>query len=242
MKLSTIFTQLTHGELSQLNIGGSDGLGIQACDYDKIVSYVNLGLIELYKRFLLKEAEVVVQQYDQIQTYYLEGKYAATSDSNEPIKYIEDSIYQPFMDDVLKIEQVFNELGIPLIENQDGCMSCWSSEGPLHPVYTPSYNSIQVPQPEKENQMIVTYRASHEEILVPGLDPETTEVRIPPGLLEALVLYIGARVYAGMNSDQNAEGNNYYAKFEASCQKYTDLGLVKRDDNTNAKLDCAGWV
>lgn len=242
MKLSTIFTQLTHGELSQLDIGGADGVGIQSCDYTKIVAHVNLGLVELYKRFFLKEAEVVIQQYDHIQTYYLEGKYAETSGSDEPIKYIVDSVYQPFKDDVLKIEQVFNELGIPLIENQDGCMSCLPGQGALHPIYTPSYNSIQVPQPEKENQMIVTYRASHEEILVPGLDPKTTEVHLPPGLLEALVLYVGARVYAGMNADQNAEGNNYYAKFEASCKTYTNLGLQKRDDHTNTKLDCAGWV
>jgi len=248
MKLSTVFQQLTHGELSQLDIGGAENAGIQVCDYVKVVGHINLALTELYTRFPLKVAEVIVQQYDHIQTYYLDSKFAKTnSESDEPVKYIMDSQFQPFLDNVNKIEQVFNEEGVPLLLNDfDGCCSHTPASGMdhqvYHPVYTPTYNSIQVPQPEKENNMIITYRADHDPILVPGLDPSTTEVAIPPGYLQALLLFVGSRVYAGMNADQGNEGNTYYQKFEAACAKLTELNLMNRDTKHNSKLDCAGWV
>ena len=234
MFLSDIFEQLTQGELSQLYVGKVDEQGIQVCDYPKIVPHVNLAVTELHKRFLLKSGEVVVQQYDQIQRYYLKSKYAQTNlESDEPIKYIMDSPYQPFEDDVLRIEKVINELGEELFINDQ--TEYWT-------INTPSFNSIQVPYPEKENQMIITYRANAPKILIPNLVPEEQEVDIPSYLLEPLLFYVGSRAFGSMNSDNNAEGNNYVAKFEKSCLKISELGLDNEDNTANVRLDSAGWV
>lgn len=235
MYLSDVFDALSHGELAHLFMGGEGQGGIQPCDYPKIISYVNLGLAELYKRFPMKIGDVVVRMHDAIQTYYLDPKYAVTNtDSNEPIKYIHDSVYQPFKGGVNKIEQVFDELGRTLFLNDPD--EYWS-------IFTPSYNSIQVPWPEKENQLIVHYRANHVPIIfTPDLEPETVDVSIPPGYLEALLFYVGSREFASLNSDGNAEGNNYVQKFEQSCAKITDLNLMNDNNTRNSNLDKAGWV
>lgn len=234
MFLSDIFTALETGELSQIFLGDRENGGIEPCDYPKVVSYINLGLTSLYKRFPLKIGDVVIRLHDEIQTYYLDPKYAVMNvDSTERIKYIHDSEFELFKGGVNKIEEVFNELGETLFLND--MTEYWS-------VFTPTYNSIQVPWPDKANQLTVQYRADHDNILLPGLDPETEEVHLPYAYLEALLNFVGARAYTAMNADQDSEGNNYATKYEQSCALITDLNLMNSDNTTNTKLDRAGWV
>jgi len=252
MKLSDLFQQLSQGELSQLKMGNRDEVGIRACDYNKIIPHINLGLTELYKRFNLKMSEVVVQQQDQINIYYLDSQYAQTNrpddwdDSNENVTktdpyYIIDSPYQPFTNNVLRIEAVHNEIGEELYLNQD--RQYWKDSDKYWAVSTPSYNSIQVPYPEKENQMIVTYRADHDPIVM----AETSNlskiyVPISPSYLEPLLMYIAARVYTNLGSNEGNEGNNYTAKFEASIKQIEQLNLTNSIDTQNTKLEYNGWV
>ena len=261
MQLSELFQQLSEGELSQLHMGGRDEVGIRACDYDKIIPHINLGLTELYKRFNLKTSEVVVQQYDHIQLYQLSTKFAQTNKpadhydgEHEPDKgkdvlnplvvdeyYIMDSIYQPFTGNVLRIEKVHNELGEELYMNQDRAYFYGSDK--YWAINTPSFDTIQVPYPEKENQMIITYRADHDPIVI----TETSNlndiyVPISPSYLEPLLLYIAARVYTNMTTNEGNEGNNYTAKFEASIKQIEQLNLKTNVDTQNIKLDENGWV
>lgn len=234
MRLSYIFEQLTYGELSQLSLGGSDNIGIQPADYVGILPYINLALTELHKRFDLKLSEVIIQQYDELQLYTLHSDYAeSNTESQEPYKYIMDSVYQPFVDDVLKIESVFNEDGEELFLNDPTAV--WT-------INTPSFNVIQIPYPEKENTLLVTYRANHEIIYDSAIiDPANVEIKIPHTLLEALLLYIAHRKYANLHTDNDPEVNNLLAKFEASCARVKALGLINDDNTTNTKLDENTW-
>lgn len=269
MLLSELFDQLTYGELSSLFMGGVDCTGIQSESYPQVVSYVNMGLLAIYTRFPVHLQEVVIKLKDEVQIYYLDRKYAQTNTAYEdkygeatPLpenpdsgligyppsqiyipgetllipkadRYIDDSVYYPFEDNVITIEEIFNEDGQTLFMNDGG--EYWS-------VQTPSYNSVQIPYPEKENSLIVTYKASHPTIKVEGLRPAEVQVNVPVALIEPLLYYIGSRAFAGLNADQNAEGNNYLAKYEASCRKIEELGLVVKDSNINSKFDAAGWV
>lgn len=237
MHLSDVFDSLTHGELGHLFEGGEGEMGIQPCDYAKITSRINLGLSELYKRFPLKTGDVVVRMMDPIQTYYLDPRFSHTNDDSDiPIerRYIHDSEYQPFVGGVNKIEQVFNELGETLFLNDKD--EYWS-------VFTPAYNAVQVPWPDKANQIIINYRADHDPIIIiPDLDPEKTEVKIPYAYLEALLYYVGMRSLTPMGGEEVQEGNNYMAKFEQSCAQLTNLNMMNTDNTRNSKLDKAGWV
>lgn len=85
MKLSEIFNQLTHGELSQIHLGGSDVGVIDESNHDKILSHVNMGLLALYKRFPLKEGRVSLVLEPGKRTYLL--------DANEVLKV--ERVYGP---------------------------------------------------------------------------------------------------------------------------------------------------
>lgn len=239
MTLADIFEHLTYGELSQLAIGGlipsDDTSQPLPKDHAKIMSHINVALKELYKRFFLASKEVIIQQYDHIETYVLDYKYAETNKaSSEPYKYIIDSVFDPFLDDVLKIEQIFDEDGRGLFLNDR--TEPWS-------LFTPTYRSIQIPYPMQSNNLNIQYRASHPTLkYVPGMSPEDIEIMIPDGLLEPLLLYIAHRAFGTLNVDQNAEGNNYLQKFEASCQRITTLGLQVTPEYGNHRLDNSGWV
>ncbi len=234
MKLSEIFDQLTYGELSSLFMGGVDCVKIQSDSYPQVVSYINAALRAIYTRFPLKTEQVTIKLEDHIQVYYLKSQYAKTNtDSTEPYKYIDDSVYLPFQDNVIEINQIFNEDGQTLFINNGD--EYWS-------VHTPSYNSIQIPYPEKENSLIVMYRANHPVIAVKDLVPEEEEIDIPLALLEAFLFYVGSRAFTNLNADQNAEGNNYAALYENSCRKVQELGLIPVSSNANTKLRKSGWT
>jgi len=246
MLLSELFDQLTYGELSQLEYSGADNQGLLIEDHKRIIPHINLALTELYKRFPLRKEEVIIHCQDHIQTYYLTYKYAATNkQSDVKYKYIHDSIFQPFNDNVLKIERVFNEDGQELHLNETDpyiiqtetlqqSRKAWS-------VNTPTYNSIQIPYPMETNSLLVEYRADHEKIPKDNLYPDEIEIDIPSALLEALLQYIASRAYTSLGGDSAQEGNNFMTKFEASVIKVEQLGLVNSDNTTNQKLEVNGW-
>lgn len=243
MKLSEILDQLTQGELSQLSLGGVDANGFKECDYKKIIPHLNLALTELYKRFPLKMAEVVIQQYAHIQLYHLNSLYAQTNTSSlEPYKYIMDSEYQPFTDNVIRIEKIHNEMGEELYVNEDeayfftGNDKYWS-------VHLPTFDTIQIPYPENENQFIVTYRADHDPIIFDGMmDADSVQIPISASYLEPILLYIASRMYSNLGSMEGNEGNNYMAKYEASIKRLENLNLFNKIESTNSRLDDSGWV
>lgn len=238
MRLIEIFKQLSYGELSQLAIGGHDASGIiQESDYPKIIAHLNLGLLELYKRFDLRREEVIIQQHDHIGRYYLDSKFAESNEeSNEPVKYIKDSAHMPFTDNVLRIERVVSECGADLFINDHS--KYWT-------VLTPTYNSVQVPWPEKENIMLITYRASPDVIPSVNVIPETQEVDIPLSHLEPLLLYVASRIYAAkpaLNNESSNRGMEYLSKYELACKRIEDLNLVQTNNTENMKLQKMGWV
>jgi len=246
MKLSDLFDQLAYGELSQLSMGGREGSGIIQSDYHLIVPHINLGLTEIYKQFPLKQEEVFVQQFDHIQIYYLDSKYAQTNKPEVGVTvvggatdlidkyYIMDSVYEPFKDNVLQIERVFNE---------DGQEYFFNDKNEPYSVLTPSYNSIQIPYPMNENVMNVIYRAAHPKIELKGLNPDTEEIQLPLSHLEALLMYVAARVHSVQPSlEGQNDGNAYYAKFQASIQQLHQLALVNKDATTYDRLHENGWV
>ena len=89
MLLSEIFDQLTYGELSQTILGGKAGGVIAQESYPAVISHINLGLTELYKRFPIKVREIEIQQYASI----------------------------PFKDDVLKVTDIYDKDGLALSFN-----------------------------------------------------------------------------------------------------------------------------
>lgn len=237
MKLNEVFDYLKYGELGNVNLGVPDVDSIvgeiKPEHYPKLIAHTNMALTALYTRFWLSSKEVIIQLVPHIQQYWLDRKYADTNElSSEPYRYIMDSVFDPFLGDVLKIEEIHNEGGEIVYLND--LTQPWS-------VFTPTYNSIQIPYPMWCNSLVVHYRANHPRIDLQTKDPAQVELQIPEGFLEPLLFYIAHRVFASMNVDNDGESNNYLQKYEMSCKGLETKGLHITPNYSNLQLDRNGW-
>jgi hypothetical protein len=231
MLLSEFKDYLRYGELSQVTHGE---LFADSTDIARLVSHINLGLIELHKRFPIKTSEVVIQLWEHITEYTIhssnaESQMAPGDDADD--FYVKDSAFYPFMDDILQIIQVFNEDGeeIPL-----------NDENKKYSLFTTSSNKIFHPYPDNDNAITLIYQC-----IAPKLSAATatdaTEIDIPQQFAEALLNYVSYRTFSAINMN-SPEATNYYAKFEASCALITNFSLTHRSNTTNMKLENSGWV
>lgn len=248
MNLQEVFDQLTHGELSQLSIGGNEAGLINPANYNRLVPHVNLGLTQLYKRFSLKEGRLTLELQSNRTVYPIHSKYAVSSrSSREPVRYIKDSLAAPFKDDIHKIEKVVASSGYEFSLND---------ESDEYGMFTPSATVLRVPLDVAEQSMDlpdeikttlveVVYRANHPLIIADGadLEPELIELELPYSHLEPLLLFIASRVHTptGMTNEANL-GNTYSAKYEAACQLLEFKGLQVDQGSQNSRLERNGWV
>lgn len=239
MLLSKIFNSLTHGELSEIKIGGADTHGIIANDYPRIINIINMGLVELYTRFPLNTREITLQLYEQITIYNLTSDYAESNIiSTQPIKYILDADpVSNFTDDILLIKHVYEETGneFPL-NDLDAELS----------VFTPTPTTLQVifPSNGDENTISIIYRAAPVDIPLTITDPDSVEVQLPIQYLEALTSYVAYKIINPRSNGAEGAGEftGYNAKFESIVQNIKTLGIVNLDNTQNQKLEKNGWL
>ena len=248
MNLQEVFDQLSAGEFSQLSLGGA-GVGvINETNYQGLLGHINLGLTALFKKFPLKEGRLSIALQPGQALYKLNSAFAvANTGSTELVKYILDTVDDPFQDDVLKIEKVLTEAEaeFPLNDGSD-----------VYSMFTPSALQLRVPQelvtdgadlPEEMETDILTvvYRANHPKILLSEVqfDPSQVELWLPESHLEPLLYYVASRVNnpVGMANEFHA-GNSYYAKYVAACQALMEEGLQVDQGSTNYRLISNGWA
>jgi len=236
MLLSELFEHLIHGELSQLSITGN-GTKVAQKDYAKLTSHINLALTALFTRFNFRQEEVIIQQYDDITSYYLRPQFAVNSGSSEPIKYLVDTPESPFIKSIIKVEQAFNEIGEEIGIN---------AEDDENSIYTPSYDQVQITEPNSENSTSIIYRALHDKLIAgPTTDLETIEVNIPPFLVTPISLFIANNLINTINTinkDGTVVGNNYLTKYEAFCNRIEMEGLIAKDIYNKDVIESNGWV
>ena len=226
--LREIMDNLTYGELSHVSIGGGAMGFIDDKDFPKIVSCLNGALTALHKRFLLRTGEVFIQQYADIQTYYLRPEYAVSDETLGKTKYLLDSVDEPFPKNVFKIEQFINADGYALILNDSSIsiVRTVSVNGVViqdSPIYTPNFDTlVMTPDPEALQIVKVQYRADHPRIKVTtGFDPDLIELHIPTSILDAISLGVATRIYSpltGGDGDKSAAAAFSY-QYELECKR-----------------------
>jgi len=232
MLLTEFFEYLTYGDLSHLSVSSLGENGITIDDQPKFINPINLGLVALYTRLPLRTAEVHIQLYDHIDTYFLDSNFAQSNTaSTASPKYIVDSLSQPFTDSVLKVDNVFNEIGdeFPMNDSEQEAS-----------VYTPDYNSIQVPFAASENAITAVYRSGPDRLTTRGQDPDTVNVPIPYYLLDALLGYVAMKIYSGMGNDKKA--GIFRTIYEEQILIVDQRGLTHDETVLNEKLWRNQWV
>jgi len=236
MKLLDILKDLTYSELAGLAIGNliPDEAENEPDphQYEKIVGFINLGLKEIYKRFFLRSNEIYIQQHEEIATYKLHSDFAVSNTASvEDPKYIIDTVANPFQDDILKIEMIYDAGGnkLPLNDTSEELS-----------VYTPTFRSVQIANPNDVDTFSVQYRACHAKIPVTlATDPNTVEVELPNSLQEALLYYVASRAYRPTDREASAD---YWQLFKKSCTDVERLGLEVQGEPGDWRFDTSGWV
>jgi len=246
MRLSEIFTQLTHGELSQISIGGGEAGAIDDSNYARMLPHVNLGLTALYKRFNLKEGRLIIELIKDKVTYTLLKKFAVNGGGTELVRYILDTVDEPYLEDIHKVERVYTDTGFELSLNDEfNFYSC----------FTPSYNilripevlvsdSVEIPEEMATLQLEVVYRANHPLLVYgAGFDPSMIELELPYSHLEPLLLFIASRINnpIGMTNEHHA-GNSYAAKYEQACMLLEQKDLQVNVGGQGNRFSNNGWA
>lgn len=109
MQIKEILDYLKYSELANVNLGGKKGVDILTEDLPAIIPHINMAMIELYKRFHLKQDELIIQTSTGKPFYDMERKYALNSGSSEINKFIIDTVEKPFTDNLIKVDQVYDD-------------------------------------------------------------------------------------------------------------------------------------
>lgn len=128
------------------------------------------------------------------------------------------------VDDILNLVSAYDEVG-PIPINDDT-----TNAG----IYTMSYDTIQVPVTETGAFISIIYKKTPKSIattLDSGLFA-TTDVKIPRGLLEPMLHYIGYRAHGSLDGNIQAENNTHLMRFENACKEAEALGVVPLDNIT----------
>lgn len=205
------------GELSKLSIAIKD-------DNTVLFGFINLGLVELYKRFPLKNDEAIVTLRDGKTIYKLDGTDPDVS-MGEPFMYLIGA-YEDGTDNDFSA----SALSLPINEEDN-----------IYSVNSISYNSIQIPLVTTGAYISLIYVAKPTKVTALTLDEE---LDLPDQMIEALLHYIGYRAHGAMDANIQTESNTHYMRFEASCNKLKELGVgIAPDDvSMNSRISMKGFV
>lgn len=230
MNLRQLIDHLVQNNLYQFNMAKNE-------QFPAIINALNLELTQLYSRYPVLEKDVAFRRFPEISIYHLTRRYCRSNDeSKELYKYILDTRDNPFLGDVLKIENAYTESGQHIVLNDNNNPRAW---------FTPSFDTIQIPNTTDIDTRIaiIGYKAKPEYI-----DPNTTDfekdIYIPSYLEEPMIYGITMRVaerlptQTGMQVVQMAQ-----AKYKELCDNVDTLNLFHENNvSTNIKLGMRKFV
>lgn len=220
MQLSDIFDSLAYGPLSQLSLVSEETINQDSIN--KVINQINLGLVDLHKRFFLKRESHTLTR---------------TEDTN---RYPLNSL------NLIEVIRVVDPKGkeVPLNPSFDPKQSRF----PFARVYTPVYNVLRFENGEPGDYSI-EYRAGHTQIPkvtdLSSFDASIIDIQLPMEFLQALSYYIASKVITPLSSAVNGapnEGIMYSQHYEAECTRLVAYGLDVEQDASNTLFHSKGFV
>ena len=188
------------------------GLPVASKD-ETVLGFINLGVLELYKRFTLSVEEWIIALEDG-QSYYT---------APEDFMWIIAAYGEVGMDSV-------QEVNVLPVNEEDNPLS----------INTVGWNKVQVPLSVTGAYVSIIYAATPEVYSVTDMDKT---VNIPPQMIEALLAYIGWRANSTIDTGIQTEDTVWYNRFESSCSRLEVKGFINANDTvmTN-RLNMRGFV
>ena len=230
MKLLDLFERLSFAELSNLAIGMEGAGTIRDEDQRKVLIHTNDGLLQLYSRFILKTKYLLIEEQEHITQYHLIEKFTESQNCVE-YPYIKDKVADRFTGDLIRILEVYDDCGNQFALNDtEDC----------HSLFTPSPQTLQIPNPRTGRPKHILYQARHDIILE---ILENTWIEVPFVLEGALQAYIAHKIFSHMNGQENLlKSQDHYATYERICQEVEAKDLVSTSvSNSFNKLTERGF-
>lgn len=165
-------------------------------DNAALLLFMNMGMLELYKRFPIKTEEFIIELIPGTTIYDLPENFMYGMSAHGEIE--EGS------------EKISSDLPI-------------NDEDEPESIFFPSHTQVQIPETATGEHISLIYVAKPTKITVDTLDQE---VELPDTLVEALTSYIGYRAHMSVRGDGNAENNAHWVRFDRSCKKARELGVA----------------
>lgn len=238
ISLKEIFTLLATGEFSNLSLQRDNQGNLKESEYEKVIGHINLGLVELYKRFRLLEEEIVLHAYPQVGTYHLDPSRMARPHNISPTTYLELPDHGDSSINLIEIKEVFDESGVSMRLNNRMALPSIRQVGEA----TLKIAGLQLPQ-----KFTVVYQAHPSKIVLDdSLVPEECFLAIPQTIVEPLLYYVAFRTYKPLganNSTANASKSaDYQQQYELACQRLVLLGLDIENGDSRDTFAEDGWV
>lgn len=234
MDVNELFRRLSVGELSNLSMSMEGNGSIEENHHQKLVLYINDGLKKLYGRFVLNTKDVLIEQVGHITNYHLLKRFAESNYNPEiePYPYIKDRVNEPFLEDVIKILEVYDTCGVKLPLND---------AERTNSLFIPQANCLQVPYPQTGVCLSVVYQAAHPVLEASNLD---AEIELPEILEPALREFVAYKVYSHTNSQEaTVKAQEHLSQYEATCTDAELKDLVSTSvATTNSTFEKRGWV
>lgn len=230
---SDVIDQLEIAEASLNSIVNSKG-EIPKEKYNRVISFLNTALSDLYTRFDMVRGQCVIQTVEGMHRYKLKPEYAQ---SVNPKGFIVDSPEFPFLDTVLEITSVSTMEGVPLLFNvmdridRANVMmeSSYSLENCVRAFSSPVYAELRTPVGLRSSMIKVNYKVGHTPYKpIPDDElsdflPDNMAIDLPYPFLMPIVFYICSRVNNGRGSERAGqqlmnEGNGFFSKYLAECR------------------------
>ena len=170
MTVQEVIDMAKYGELSNISVKD---------DVDAVLSYLNLGMLELYKRFPLR-----------VEEYLLE--------------LVEGQIVYTMPDGFMWIVSAYGE--VPEDDQRDFLVLPINKEDDPMSINTVGWNQVQIPVVSDGAYIAVMYVAAPTTYTASEL---SDTIEIPPQMVEALLQYIAYKAYSGVTSGDQEDMSLY---------------------------------
>lgn len=166
-----------------------------------IVSFLNLGMLELYKRFPLNTEEHIITLQEGVTLYDLPTDFMYALGA-----------YQEVEEGSLKL---YADLPI-------------NDEDEPQSIFFPNHKQVQVAESVAGDFVAIIYVTKPPKYSAGDME---IDVDIPDALIEPLLHYIGYKAHLGVRGDVQGENNAHYLRFDRSCEKARELGVCLTADS-----------
>lgn len=234
--LQDLFTTLTTGVFANTAFSGTNGI-LKEIHYDKVINLVNLGIVEIYKRFKFLENELTLHIDPTVETYFLRSDRVIAVNSISTSKYIEE---------VTDVDGFMNIIKVTGAYDADDVEIQLNSIKSIPTIMSVATDIVKITNFTEPQIITLVYQSYPNKINSATVDPDIYNVNIPISIIDPLVAYIAAKTFKPMGSNDstaNADKSaSYEQQYELACQKLLLYGLPVQDTTERDAFETKGWV